>query len=386
MSGPCSPTFDNLAETVGGFGCDTAQPFVQLRAPWNLSNWTLPVIEAVMVVGAVFALFHALRRWRREADPTVISLWGASVVYLLIMEPPLYFPEEFGLEDAVGLTFVHNVFSVQFLYDRLPLYIIALYPAMITLAYEVVRCLGVFQRRGLVVGAAATGFVHMCFYEVFDQLGPQLRWWIWNPEARSSQPAIGAVPMTSVVLFAALQPFVLVLLVRWFVGRPVDRGTHLHGWGLAGRAIAAGALVPVLALICGMPVSAFGGDEPNRTAQAVVLWTQLGIVGIVAVIALLEGWRQLRSDGGSPHRSGQIYVLRHGAAFLVVLGVLWMAALPAYFGAHDGMTSDGTPIGNVVFAALCFLGAGGAVALVMTSTRLADRPATRRGSETLKVP
>ena len=30
--------------------------------------------------------------------------------------------------DRWGVTFVHNLFSVQFFYDRMPLYIIAMYP------------------------------------------------------------------------------------------------------------------------------------------------------------------------------------------------------------------------------------------------------------------
>ena len=48
--------------------------------------------------------------------------------------------------------FAHNVFTVQFMFDRLPLYIIAFYPALSALAYEVVRALGVFNQRGPLAG------------------------------------------------------------------------------------------------------------------------------------------------------------------------------------------------------------------------------------------
>ena len=55
-------------------------------------------------------------------------IWLAGIFCLLLIEPIAYFPQWFGLEEAMGLTFVHNQFSVQFLYDRLPLYIVAMYP------------------------------------------------------------------------------------------------------------------------------------------------------------------------------------------------------------------------------------------------------------------
>jgi hypothetical protein len=78
------------------------------------------------------------------------------------------------VQDTVGVVFDHNVYTVQFLFDRLPLYIVALYPAVAMLAFEVVRALGVFRDRGIVVGAVCVGFVHLCFYE--------LRWWAWNED------------------------------------------------------------------------------------------------------------------------------------------------------------------------------------------------------------
>ena len=104
----------------------------------------MPVLELVIIAGAVFALVHAVRRLR-AGDPINLALWFASLVYLFVTEPPLYFPEWFGLDEQFGFIFAHNVFTVQFMWDRLPLYIIAIYPALSQLAYEVVRVLGVFR-------------------------------------------------------------------------------------------------------------------------------------------------------------------------------------------------------------------------------------------------
>lgn len=115
---------------------------LHLRDPLGLAGPTLPIIELMMVFGAVLALWWSIRRLRRDGDPVNLVLWCATVVYLFVIEIPLYFPNVFGIQDFLGVVFVHNAFTVQFLFDRLPLYIVALYPALITLSYEIVRVLG----------------------------------------------------------------------------------------------------------------------------------------------------------------------------------------------------------------------------------------------------
>jgi hypothetical protein len=225
-----------------------------------------------------------------QGDPTNLVLWFATVLYLFVIEIPLYFPNIFGVEDALGVVFGHNTFTVQFVFDRLPLYIIALYPAVVTLAFEIVRSLGVFRERGIVVGAICVGFVHHCLYEVFDQLGPQLRWWAWNTENPLNHPMLASVPMTSVFIFATLGPSVVTLLVLLLVGRGAQRGRLFGGWSLTLRTGAAAILVPVGLSILSIPSSAFGGKDPNVTAQAIVFSVELALVALVAVPVLVQQW------------------------------------------------------------------------------------------------
>ena len=52
----CTQAFDTLARSLGDFTCQKAPAFVHLRNPFALSNWTLPVLELMMVAGAVLAL------------------------------------------------------------------------------------------------------------------------------------------------------------------------------------------------------------------------------------------------------------------------------------------------------------------------------------------
>jgi hypothetical protein len=368
MAGQCNATFDHLAQTLGHFTCQDAPAFIHLRNPFGLSNWTLPVLELMMVAGAVLALWYSIRRLRRDGDPTNLALWFATVIYLFVIEIPLYFPNIFGVEDQVGVVFAHNAFTVQFLLERLPLYIIALYPAVVTLAFEIVRSLGVFRDRGIIVGAICVGFVHHCFYEVFDQLGPQLRWWAWNTDNPLNHPMLASVPMSSVYIFATLGPIVVTVLVMLLVGRKANSGISFSGVSLAWRTLAAGALVPIGVGLLSLPSSVFGGEKPNTRAQAVVYSVELVIVAVIAVSVPARQWSKLRVGGDTSRRPNE-FVRVFGPIYLVVLAALWASALPEYFGAVRGITSDATPIGNLAYAAASFVFASLAVVSVAAKSK-----------------
>jgi hypothetical protein len=298
----------------------------------------------VMVTGAVLALAHAIRRLRREGDPTNLALWFATVVYLFVIEIPLYFPNVFGIQDQLGVVFAHNVFTVQFLFDRLPLYIVALYPAVVSLAFEIVRGLGVFRDRGIVLGAICVGFVHHCLYEVFDQLGPQLRWWAWNGANPINHPMLASVPMTSMFIFATLGPIVVTVLVLRLAGTGRSR--------LALRTLLAGALVPAGIAVLSIPTSLFGGRHPHPGVQAVIFSTELAVIAAIALPILI---RQSRQEALVHNAFVRIF----GTTYLVVLAVLWV-------------TSHGTPKAGIAYAAGCFLIAVCAVSLPRPRFRSPD--------------
>jgi hypothetical protein len=350
VAGPCSADFRRVADQLGGIDCASADPVVAFRNPFGLEHWTMPIVEVLMVVGAVLTLVHAVRR-RRDGDAAPLVLWIAMVVYVSVIEPPLYFPEEFGIDEAVGLIFVHNTFSVQFLFDRLPLYIVALYPAVIYVTYLLVDRLGVFRRRGPVVGAVSVAFLYQCFYEIFDHIGPQLRWWAWNAEVKTSEPALGSVPLSSTVIFAGLAPFVVTLLVRLLAARNAPDRPSV-GW-IAWRCVAIGLLTPLLLPIVSMPINLAGlGDEPNHTIQAVLYGAQMVLFAVVALPALARAARG-RGPGRAPSAGPSLEVIL-GAAYLVAFAFLWVTALPELLGAHDGRTADGDPVGNVPYVLACF--------------------------------
>ena len=364
-----SVTCDQAAEQVTrdlGFDCHDVSQVVSVHNPFDLAHWTMPVLELLIVGGAVFALMHAVRRLR-AGDPINLALWCASLVYLFVTEPPLYFPEWFGLDKQYGFIFAHNVFTVQFMWDRLPLYIIAFYPALRQLAYEVVRVLRIFRHRGAVVGSVAVAFVCQVFYEIFDQIGPQLTWWAWNDANTDvNHPALSSVPMNSMLLFASVSFGALTYLVVRLAGSRAADGGPRRGLSLTWRIAVAGVVTPLAMGLFGIPSGIFGGETPNVTAQAWVLGVELGLVWLAGAWVLTTHLQRRSAYELEPMTPfARIYPV----VYLAGMTVAWIGALPAFLNATDGLTSHGTPVGSGLYTIACFFGASAVLAVLHTGRR-----------------
>jgi hypothetical protein len=352
MADLCAPTFEQLATELG-FACAEVGGLVEVRNPLALENWTLPVLEFTIVLGAILALIYAIVRLRRHGDPTNSVLWFGATAYLFIIEPPLYFPAAFGIDAHVDTMFAHNLFTVEFLWGRLPLYIIAIYPFMATLAFEIVRMLGVFRRYGVLAGSVCVGFVHHAFYEIFDHLGPQLRWWEWSIDNPINQPMFDSVPLPSVVVFAALWPMSLAFCVQLFVGRHVDRGQSFSGPQLVWRTVVIGILASLGTAV--LPIPATVSGMGSTTVRGFLYATELVIVTVVAVVILTRRWLRLRRASAETPPYTNAFVRIYSVVYLGVMAFLWVTALPDFFGAVDGVTSEGDPIGNLWYTVACFV-------------------------------
>jgi hypothetical protein len=250
------------------------------------------------------------------------------------------------------------------MYDRLPLYIVAFYTVISQLIYEVVRALGIVGARGPAVGALAAAFVSQVFYETFDQLGPQLKWWAWNTRNPVNQPMLDAVPMNSMWVFASISFGVLVWLVVRFVAPRPDRPV-VTGRQIAARTVLAGALTPVLMVIGAAPTRAGGGGE--HTVQRVLVWTLLALLWAVGSWLVVQAARRTWSGGGEMVASPW-FARVYPAVYLAVFVVLWLTALPALLGATRGVTKDGTPVGSGWYALACMLVAAGIVVVTVHAT------------------
>jgi hypothetical protein len=366
-----STTCDAAAERVTrnlGFDCHDVSPVVSVRNPFDLADGTMPVLELLIIAGAVWALVHAVRRLR-AGDPVNLAIWCASLIYLFVTEPPLYFPEWFGLDEQYGFIFAHNVFTVQFMWDRLPLYIIAIYPALSQLVYEVVRVMGVFKHRGALVGSILVAFVCQVFYEVFDQLGPQLKWWAWNDSnTEVNHPALASVPMNSMLLFASVSFGVMTFLAVKLTGSSATPAEPRRGWSLVWRIALAGVLTPPSMTLFGIPSALFGGETPNLTAQAWVLGIELGLVWLAGLWILLSHVRRRDVEEPEPMTPfARIYPV----VYLGAMAVVWLWALPDFLDSDHGVTSDGTPVGSGWYTIACFAGATAVLAVLHSGRRRA---------------
>ncbi|MET3963237.1 hypothetical protein ABIE44_003171 [Marmoricola sp. OAE513] len=353
MSDLCTPTFLGLADRLGGVPCEDAHRVAYVNNPFDLADATMPFVELLMVGGAVLALVHAVRTLRRTGSAVNLGVWIAAVVYVAVLEPPLYFPAAFGIDDYVSAVFVHNEFTVGFVYERMPLYILCLYPALVYLAWVLVERLGIRARhpgwRGALLTAVCLGFTHQAFYEIFDHLGPQRLWWAWDYSASMNQDLLGSVPMSSVVNFALVMPTAfafLCLMVLTRKERPSVRSV-LPG------AVAVGVLTPLVSMPGQLPVTYLDlVDDPNTDAVHAVLIAMLVGAGVLTLREVLARWR-----APEPQEPGFLgwYPVVHLGAYLGTFAVLWAWALPQTLGATDGVTDDGRFVGSLPYVVLCFV-------------------------------
>lgn len=358
-----SERFLELAATLGGISQRALNNFFYWHNPFALQNWTLNVVELVMIGAAGLALAHAITVRRRTGDPSYLGVWIAAVVYCIVIEVPIYFtPGLIGLDGAV--IFIHNEFSAGALYGRMPLYILALYPALLYPAYVLVRQRGLFDGRwGLMRGAVCVGFVHHCFYEVFDHLGPQLKWFLWDyhlPDV--GDVTLASVPLYSQVNFSMVNATAFALLAHALLGRGRQSTGRRGALTVTGMALLAGSATPLLGVVLSPNlIYARLVEEPNRL---VIYALSYGVFVVVALLAASALWRT-RTVSLRPDAADGIeitYVPIFAMAYLAACALLWAVSLPDYLNASGGITASGTRIGSLPYAAAC---AGACVWLVM---------------------
>ena len=299
-------TFAQLVERLGGFTPANIESWVFVKSPFTLSHWTMNVVEVLLIVGALWGLRHSVARFK-AGESVYLGFWLASVLFMLALEIPVYFPEKLGAPDN-ALFFIHNEFSVQFFFGRAPLYILALYPAIMYASFVLVRQAGLFdQRWGALIGALGVGVVHHVFYEIFDHFGPQYGWWTWNyPNFTSS---LASVPVSSMVGFAFVGPIALTLATQLLVPKSVV--AHNADAKDASRRIRSFAIGTLLTLGQLLRLTTFSSRG---------LWA---------------------------------YSKAYLVLFLGVFTGLWLYALPDYFSAVEGITSQGYPVGSLPYVLGC---------------------------------
>ena len=343
-------TFTQLVERLGGFTPQNIESWVFVKSPFTLSHWTMNVIEVLLIVGALWGLRHSMARFK-AGESVYLGFWLASVIFMLALEIPVYFPEKLGAPNN-AVFFIHNEFSVQFFFGRAPLYILALYPAIMYASFVLVRRAGLFdQRWGTLIGALGVGVVHHVFYEIFDHFGPQYGWWTWNyPNFTSS---LASVPVSSMVGFAFVGPIALTLATQLLVPKSIDarnaqaQGARGQVWRFALGTLLAGLLTPIIFVMLTLNTwfNLLGIDLTPTSEMAASVAT----VGISLVLTVDQLLRLTVFSSRGLLGYSKAYL----ALFLGVFAGLWLYALPDYFSAVEGITSEGYPVGSLPYVLGC---------------------------------
>ncbi len=343
-------------EKMGGVNPAALDSLIYWNNPLALKHWTMNVVELLMIAGAVMAFFHARRRWRERGDPSNLCLFWASIVYLFVSEVPLYFPHLLGLD--IGFVFTHNEFSVGILYNQTPLYIVALYPALLCPSYALVQQTGLLERRGGIwLGALCVGFVHSCFYEIFDHFGPQYTWWVWNFDNPLVSHRLASVPWSSVIVFSLTPPMVATVLVRGIASKYAAsrqrRSLLVSKPTLIALTLLIGVLLPVINGV--LPTASI----PNlASSSAAAITAYASVLGVATAASLGIFVFVLNGGENTESSASDRYPLNFFRTYLFVFLGLWIYALPEYFAAQAGLTARATPVGYLPYVVCCFVACG----------------------------
>jgi hypothetical protein len=348
----CTPDFIRLSAPLKDMRCN-GNPLVTLHDPVTLQNWTFPLIEGLLILGAIACLVHAVRWYQRHSDTSNLVVSISMISALLLIEPLAYFPQWFGMEKTMGLTFVHGQFSVQFFYDRLPLYIVAMYPVFGYIAYLLVQRTGIFKKYNAFVGGACVAFAFLCLYEIIDTVGPQWRWWVWNTELPTSKPSLGPVPYLNLQMFSIAMPFAIA-----FVTRLVTKTPHRGSWlVIRDVAVVSVAVWPIM-LVVSLPATVLHAlGMSTNTARFIVTWLLIVVTAVIAGWAFAGAYRTRKTDpaivpGGV---QADYFALVCVVVYLIFGAVFWGAALPDYLDAVHGITASGSPTGSLAVAVITYV-------------------------------
>lgn len=371
----CTPEFARLTEPMAGLRCD-ANPIVEFRNPFGLQNWTFPVIETLLIIGAIACLIHAIRWYRTQHDMTNVVVWSSLVLALVVVEPIAYFPWWFGLENRVPLTFAHGEFSVQFLYDRMPLYIVAMYPVYGYLAFVLVQRTGIIKRFNRFVAACAVAATFFALYEVTDSVGPQFGWWRWNTEVVTSNPAIGTIPFASLITFSLALPFGISLLALLFC-TPGQQGAGRY----ALNTVIVSILVWPVFIISQLPAQLLdAGGLSAESGRAIMFWVSLVVIFGVGLRAYIGAMRARATDPALVPDASRtdFFPLICVLIYFPVITILWIVAFPGGFDSANQLTPVGTHREPAIWGALNFL-----VAVAITFLAYRGTTSGSAGSVTL---
>jgi hypothetical protein len=318
--------------------------FIYFNPPSALKDWSFLAIEAILLIGFILTVVHAIRHSRKSGSPAALYTLIAAFLYGLVMDIISYYTVE---------NFWHGEFTVMFLYNRLPLYIALFYPAFIYHAYMTIRRYD-FKPS---VEAISVGFFAGLSYLIFDNLGPQLGWWIWDSSDPTTWPYVNSVPLTS------YHWFFLFTGAFAFLARKI-----CWDWPAAGKsstAIYLGiASIPVATIVLGsilfIPYNIFSKNMPPWDMAP---WTaNFDLAALTHVLAFFAAGLVFLFNFRRPAESRDSVLMLFPLLYLAGHLCIYIAKFEQFYTASpDGLTQDGLAIGNPIAAVVAIIAAAAIV-------------------------
>lgn len=168
---------------------DAINSLIYFNNPFQLKNWTFNVVETTVFLGAALAFLHSIREYKKRGNKAPFFLWISCLFYGIFLEIVVY-----NFVD----NFWHGEFSIMFYHNRFPLYIVLIYPSLIYHVFMTIERFKIYLLPyGRIIEAIIIGWASQMMYLLYDNIGPQMHWWIWNPGDVTLLPLWEAVPATS---------------------------------------------------------------------------------------------------------------------------------------------------------------------------------------------
>lgn len=168
---------------------DAINSLIYFNNPLHLKNWTFNVVETTVFLGAILGFLHSVREYKKRGNKAPFFTWMACLWYGIFLEIFVY-----NFVD----NFWHGEFSVMFYHNRFPLYIVLIYPSLIYHVFMTIERFRIYLLPyGRIIEAIIIGWASQMMYLLYDNIGPQMHWWIWNPGDVTLLPMWEAVPATS---------------------------------------------------------------------------------------------------------------------------------------------------------------------------------------------
>ena len=319
--------------------------WISFNAPSILLDWSHFALEVVIYIGFALAIIHAYRLFKSSGSPSALLTLLACVLYGLFMDILSYYTVE---------NFWHGEFSVMFLFNKLPLYIICLYPAIIYHAIMTIRRYE-FPR---FTEAILTGFFGGFIYMIFDNFGPMAGWWIWDTSDLTTLPYVSNVPLTSYAwffLFTSVFTYINAT-ISWAW---VERGESKI------KISVAHILQPVATVFFGallfIPHNLFAKSSPPydmlpwdaNVGMAALLYA---IMFAMAAWLFITKWRKPKFE-----RDALLMVFPF--LYIAAFAYMYIAKFHLFLNGSEEVLSDGLAVGNLPVVIIALVVAGTIVLL-----------------------